>query len=170
MAFAYDTPISCPSGDFAIQRLQRGDQVMAASLRDGGAPVWEPTAIVFSDGVAPGGWSTAMFIEFDDRGRLICLQEQIFLEADGQLTSARRLHPGRRLVRPDGSERLISAVSWGRFEGGLHNVATGMEYRGSPDSHLIAAGGVMAGDFLLVMNHRNQAGPGPNDATGGEDD
>jgi hypothetical protein len=49
-------------------------------------------------------------------------------------------------------------VSWGEYRGGIHGVATAGEYRGSPDGHLIAAGGVIAADFLLQIHHPRDPG------------
>jgi hypothetical protein len=174
MGFAYDTPIMSPSGEIAIQNLQKGDRVMAASLSEGGAPSWAETAVAYSDGVDRGRHATMIYIDFgfDDPGRLICDQEQLFLDSEGLLVPANRLDRGRSLRRPDGSERVIGSVSLGEYTGGVHGFATGLEYRGSPDTHLIAAGGVIAGDFLLEMNQRGrrgQAGPRP-EGEGGEAD
>lgn len=164
MGFAYGTPVGGPSGDIAIERLQHGDQVMTASLRGGAAPSWSVSAVEYSDGTGPHGRTTAVFIGFDDGGEhggrhggehLVCEPDQLFLSGEGLLVQARRLFQGRYLLRPGGGERLIAFVGAGEFEGGIHAIATGLHYSGSPDGHLIAAGGVIAGDFLLQLQHRD---------------
>ncbi|HEX8447993.1 MAG TPA: hypothetical protein VF652_00260 [Allosphingosinicella sp.] len=154
MGFAYGTAISGPSGEVAIERLQRDDEVMAASLDGGAAPFWTSSAVTFSQGSGPDGRAGMVYIDFVDLARLICEQDQLFLIAEGRLVPAGRLHQGRSLLRPDGGERPIRSVSWGEYRGGIHGIATSGEYRGSPDGHLIAAGGVIAADVLLQLHHR----------------
>ena len=167
MAFSYGTMISTPSGDVPIERVERGVEVLTASL-GGGAPVWTPSAVVYSDGIGPGGRTTGVLIDFgdpddfDDSGRLLCEMGQLFLSAEGRLVPAHRLYRGRSLRRPDGGQRLIRAVSVGQSDSGIRGIATGLDYRGTPDGHLIAVGGVIAGDFLLQMHHLedpDEAGP-----------
>ena len=153
MGFAYGTRISGPSGEVAIERLRRDDEVMTASLGGGGAPSWASSAVAFSDGAGPHSRATMVYIDFVDSGRLICETDQLFLSAEGLLVPARRLYHGRSVVRADGGEQLIGSVSVGEYWGGIHAIATGLDYRGSPDGHLIAAGGVIAADFLLQIHH-----------------
>lgn len=161
MSFAYDTRIAVPSsGEVPIQSLAVGDSVQAASLRPGEAPFWEPSEVELSEGIAPGLAETAVAIAFSDGGPpLVCVPDQIFVGADGRLVAADLLAPGDALLRPDGGQRPIVSVVLGRFIGGLHDVATSRDWNGSPDGHLLAADGVIAGDYLVQL-HLGPSRPG----------
>lgn len=156
MGFAYNTRIAIPSGgEVPIQLLAVGDPVLAATLRPGEAPLWEPLEVEFSDGIGPGRPVTMVSIVFTDGGlSLVCGPDQLLVGADGRLVPADAFAAGDALMRPDGGRRVIAALGLGRFNGGLHDVATSRDRDRdrSPDGHLLAADGVIAADQFLQLH------------------
>jgi hypothetical protein len=149
MSFGYGTRITTPGGDVAIERISACDQVLVGRL-ESNIPIWMPATVQFSDGDMQGSRSMSA-LSFEAGERLVCTPGQPLLSADGRVVRADRLRPGDQLLAPDGTPRTIAAnmvVKWTR---GLHGVAAG-SWTGSPDGHFIAAGGVVAGDWLLEVN------------------
>jgi hypothetical protein len=158
MSFAFETPAESPKGPRPIQDYAVGDPVMAASAENG-AWAWAARDVAFSSGTGPGGHQGAMiFIRFGEERELIVDQDQPMLIAGGKLQTASRLVPGRdSLVAADGSALAVTSVSVGRYDGGVHAIATmvggGLDWDGSLDGHLLNCAGAICGDYVLQIRH-----------------
>lgn len=152
--FAYDTKVAVPGGTEPIQFIPVGAKVLTATVgAGGGAPklAWSPTEVTFSAGVAGGDNPFMVYIAHDDSD-LICTPDQVFMLADGKLTTAAKLVPGDQLVDQDGKPVQIHTVSIGDFKGGVHHIGTTGKFSGDINGHLILAGGVVSGDYLLQVS------------------
>ncbi|HTS27741.1 MAG TPA: hypothetical protein VMH81_17825 [Bryobacteraceae bacterium] len=150
---ASDTLIAVPSGEVPIDSIQRGEEVLAASLSAGGSRItWSTAKVRFSMGTSREGFQPMMvYIVFGEgAGReLICNTDQPFLLADGKFTTGGKLRPGQQLVDRDGKPLPVQLVSIGQYDGGVHHIATDEPWTGSPNGHLLLAAGAVAGDFAL---------------------
>lgn len=155
MGFANDTAIGTPGRDRPIQSIAVGDQVLAGWPADGQALPrlsWKPALVSFSQGVPPGQPNTMIFLRFAS-GNLVCTPDQILMLANGKLKRADQLVPGDdALVGKDGQAITLQAIRLGTFTGGDHALATSDTFDGSIGGHLIQAGGVVVGDFMLQMH------------------
>ena len=158
MSFAYDTPVASPDGPRPIQDYAVGDHVLAAS-EAGGGWAWAPGMVAFSSGTGPSGHQGAMiFVRFGEERQLIVDMDQPMLIAGGKLQTASRLAPGRdSLVAADGSALAIMEVMVGRYDGGVHAIATmaggSLNWDGSLDGHLLNCAGAICGDWVLQIRH-----------------
>ena len=150
---ANDTLIAVPGGVAQIYTIERGAEVLAGSVAAGGARTkWSNATVRFSAGTGDNGQQPVMvYIVFGKGGgqELICNMDQPFLLSDGKFTTGGKLRPGQSLVDRDGKPLPIQMVSIGGYQGGVHHIATDVSWTGSPDGHLLIAGGVVAGDFTL---------------------
>jgi hypothetical protein len=149
---AGNTPIAMPDGFIAIGELVDGDRVSAGSLRDG-ALSFEPADVVFSAGTGVQGESLMVYLVFGDDRSLVASYNQVFMLADGTLTTGARLVAGHDLMGEDGRPVPIASVHDGRFSGSVHHiVVTNTAFDGSSDGHLLVAEGVVVGDYLMELH------------------
>lgn len=154
---ANDTLVAVPGGVAPIYTIARGASVMAGSVATSDAGVrlsWSEAKVRFSQGTGSGGHQPMMvYVTFgpDSNQELICNTDQPFLLADGKYTTGGKLRPGQKLVGGDGQPLEVQLVSIGSYEGGVHHLATDSPWTGSPDGHLLLAGGVVAGDWAMQM-------------------
>ncbi|HYH81167.1 MAG TPA: Ig-like domain-containing protein [Longimicrobium sp.] len=158
---ANDTLVALADGGFAqISTIPVGASVLAGSVAADEAGVrvsWAEAMVRFSQGTDSSGHQPLMiYLTFGPDGtqELICNTDQPFLLADGMLTTAGKLRPGQQLVGPDNGPLEIKLVSMGRYEGGVHHIATDIPWAGSANGHLLLAGGVVAGDWALQMHFK----------------
>lgn len=155
--FANDTLVGLPKGQAPIYSIAAGDTVLSAAVTkaDGNLKVtWSDTKVRFSEGTGKGGVQpTMVYIAFGDDQieDIICSPDQPFLLSDGKYTLGGRLVPGQELVDRDGNPQVIKLVSIGNYTGGVHHISTNVPWEGSPNGHLILAGGVVAGDFDMQL-------------------
>jgi hypothetical protein len=154
MGLGYGTMVATPNGEAAIERIGVGDQVL---VRSGGedASSWSAAAVKFSAG-ADGYQPRMSFLRFEDHSELVCDTRQPLLRADNRLVRAARLVPGDRLLGPDGASRELVFHGLGGFTAGVHSIAFADSWNGSPDGHLIGAGGVIAGDYLVELHLKDE--------------
>ena len=165
MAFMNGTLVNTPHGLRPIEQIETGASVNVASLGASGAdPVWTAQRVQFSNGTADGPGTTRMvLVHFGDH-QIACSPDQPFLVADGTLKRAERLIPGvDRLIEADGTHVTIGEVQWGEFSQGVHAIAPAGDYAGTLDGHLIEAGGVVCGDFVLQMLRGSMGDTSPRD-------
>jgi hypothetical protein len=149
---ARDTPIALPDGIVrAIGDIQIDDVVLSGSV-SGGAVTWGESKVHFSQGTEGGEEPAMVYVVYGEALRLILTSDQVLMLADGSLTTAGRLIPGQSLRGADGESLEVKLVSLGGYSGGVHHIATQLSWDGSPDGHLIAANGVVAGDYTLQMH------------------
>lgn len=152
--FANDTPVATPDGQKQIASIVVGEQVLAGSVTDTGVS-WSPTRVSFSEGTERGNEPAMVFLVYGDDNRLLVASpDQVFMLADGSLTTAAVLVPGQELRDADGNPVPVKTASLGPYVGGVHHIATetGKKWSGSIDGHLILAGGVVAGDYVLQLH------------------
>jgi hypothetical protein len=158
--FAYDTLVAVP-GDKTkeIYTIAKGDEVLVANLTSSARGVtlaWSSGVVTFSTGTGPGGLQPLMvylvYNSPDGPKDVVCSPSQPFLLPDGTLTLSQKLQPGDQLVDKDGNPVTLALVSIGSYVGGVHHIAVGADFTGSPDGHLILAGGLVAGDYDLQSN------------------
>jgi hypothetical protein len=149
---AFGTPIATPDGAKAIELFNIGDSVSVGSW-DKSKLGWANGLVQFSSGTDPGSINTMIFIQFGDGRKIIATPDNLFLMSDGKLKRADRLVPGKdQILTADGSALGVSAVLSGQWTKGLHHIATGLEFTGSLDGHLINANGIVTGDYCLQIN------------------
>jgi hypothetical protein len=156
--FAYDTPIAIPGGFKAIQDLRTEDQVLVANpqVREGKVQLsWYPKDVSFSSGTGPDGHEPVMiYIHYADELELICNVDQIFLMPDGKLKRADKLMLGEELMMADGGTARIHDIKPGGYDGGVHHIATDLEFKGSMEGHLLNTNGIVTGDYLLQIHQK----------------
>ena len=158
MGFTNGTMVNTPNGPKAIEAVQTGDVVRVASLVGGGGGlVWTNGTVQMNAGTADmRSRAPAIFIAFGD-SQIVCSAGQPFLMPDGRMKPAERLDPGvDRLVEPDGTHVTIGAIQLGEPQHGEHAIAIAGDYAGTPSGHLIEAGGIVCGDYVLQLH------PDPN--------
>jgi len=156
---AYDTPIAIPDGVKAIQDVKIGDVVLAAAPEKGHDSLtfkWSHTKVAFSDGVAHSLVGTPVIVVYYGEQSMIVTVDQLFMMPNGKLKRADRLVPGTdSLVGANGEAIPLLKVAMGEYKGGIHHIATTMDFDGSIDNHLLNANGVIIGDYLLQL-HQNE--------------
>ena len=149
---AFGTPIATPDGAKAIELFNIGDSVSVGSW-DKSKLGWANGSVKFSSGTDPGSVNTMIFIAFGEGRQIIATADNLFLMSDGKLKRADRLVPGKdQILTADGSGLGVTAVVSGQWSKGLHHIATGLEFTGSLDGHLINANGIVTGDYCLQIN------------------
>jgi hypothetical protein len=149
---AFGTPIATPGGVKAIELFNIGDSISVGSW-DKSKLGWADGSVKFSSGTDPGSNSTMIFIELGEQRRIIATPDNLFLMSDGKLKRADRLVPTKdQILTADGGTLGVTAVLSGQWTKGLHHIATGMEFTGSLDGHLINANGIVSGDYCLQIN------------------
>jgi hypothetical protein len=149
---AFGTPIATPDGVKAIELFNVGDSVSVGNW-DKSKLGWASGSVKFSSGTDPGSINTMIFIEFDGGRQIIATPDNLFLMSDGKLKRSDRLVPDRdRILTAEGSALGVTAVLSGQWTKGLHHIATGLEFTGSLDGHLINANGIVVGDYCLQIN------------------
>ncbi len=157
----YGTPVLVPGGTRAIQSLAVGDTILAVTAypRNGSglALQWSPRTLAMSVGVPPapvgGHYPTMVRVLYGGARSLVVSTDQVFLLADGTLTTAVKLTPANVLVAVDGSAVPISMISIGSYQDGIHQVATSLAFEREvhPEGHLIGLNGIVAGDYILQI-------------------
>jgi len=94
-----------------------------------------------------------MFIQYGDKKLLIASMDHLFMLASGKLKRADRVVPHKdQLLGADGKAlEILSSIS-GKWTKGLHHIATGLDFTGSLDGHLIDSAGIVSGDYCLQIN------------------
>lgn len=150
--------VAVPEGTVAIDTVQTGASVLAASAMQSGGGLqlkWSEAKVNFSQGTGVGGQQpTVISVTFgaDGNQKLFCSADQPFLLSNGKLATGGNLRPGQQLVDRDGQPQEIKQVCIEAYEGGFHYIATDEPWTGSPDGHLLLAGGVVIGDYTLQLH------------------
>jgi len=150
MGLASKTPIAVPGGAKAIDAFEIGDPVLAASLA-GGRLLWSTQTVEFSTGTAPGSQNNMVSVVCADQEAIIATLDQPFLVTGNKLKRAAQLIPGEMLVSQTGAPVEVVQVSIGRFDGGIWEIATSRIPTRDPNNHLIAANGLVVGDYALQV-------------------
>src|SRR3954452_12983151 len=148
---AFGTPIATPEGVKAIELFNIGDSVSVGNW-DNAKVGWAAGLVKFSSGTDPGSVNTMIFIQFGER-QIIASPDNLFLMSDGKLKRADRLKPHKdQILTAEGGALGVTAVVSGQWTKGLHHIATGLEFTGSLDGHLINASGIVTADYCLQIN------------------
>lgn len=149
---ANGTPIAIPDGVKAIEQFNIGDDVTVGDW-NASKLSWKTGTVKFSSGTDAGSSSTMMFIQYGDKKQLIASMDHLLLLATGKLKRADRLVPQKdQLLSAEGQPLdILSSIS-GKWEKGLHHIATGLQFTGSLDGHLINSAGIVSGDYCLQIN------------------
>lgn len=149
---AFGTPIATPEGVKAIELFSIGDSVSVGSW-DKSKLGWAVGLVKFSSGTDPGSINTMIFIGFGEGRQIIATPDNLFLMSNGKLKRADRLVPNKdQILTAEGSPLGVTAVLSGQWAKGLHHIATGLEFTGSLDGHLINANGIVTADYCLQIN------------------
>ena len=149
---AFGTPIKTPEGVKAIELFNIGDSVAVGSW-DKSKLGWADGSVQFSSGTDPGSLNTMIFIGIGEGRQIIATPDNLFLMSNGKLKRADRLVPNRdQILTAENSALGVTAVVSGQWTKGLHHIATGLEFTGSLDGHLINANGIVSGDYCLQIN------------------
>jgi hypothetical protein len=130
-----------------------GDRVLAASGPD--LKSWTPLPVAFSAGVGPDPAYPLIEIRYGDEARpssVAAAPNQPFLVPGAKLKRASRLIPGQdELVSPEGEPVPILEVHRDLPSRGLHRIATSAGPATEIAGHLLAANGVVCGDYALEL-------------------
>jgi hypothetical protein len=163
MTFANGTAVRTPAGLRPIEQIAKDDPVLGGFV-GAGTPVrlnWQPRKTVLSAGTGGGVQPAMIYLVFGDGSRnIVCTRDQLFMRADGTLMRAERAVPGDQLLDADSRPVAIQQVSVGQYSGGVHHIALEGQWDGTVNGHLIVAGGLVAGDYLLQVHYVDNA-PSP---------
>ncbi len=153
--FAHGTLIAAKEAQVQVQEIALGSKILAGSIRqtDRLCLTWEEREVNFSSGTQSGEQPAMVYLVYGDGKELIVSPDHVFLLADGRFITAGCLYPGDRLTDREGNPVEILTASIGHYKGGVHHIATGTDFDGTPNGHLILSGGVVSGDFTLQMNY-----------------
>ncbi|MDN5201285.1 M48 family metalloprotease [Fulvivirgaceae bacterium BMA10] len=158
--FANGTPIMVDANSTKqIQEFVLGDPVWVAE--DEHLNKWVQKEVKFSSGVGDNGIYNAMIKVVyqmpNGLDYILCNRNQPFLTADRKLKVASKLVPGiDELIMYDNTPVPVKDISVGLFKKGMHNIATSIGPSNEIGGHLIAAKGIVCGDYSLQI--RNLAG------------
>jgi hypothetical protein len=175
----YGDAIEAPDGVREARTLAPGESVMAGFPSRGRERIdWRPLPVAFSEGIAPGPGDRGVGLILAGRQAIACCADRPLMLAEGVLARAGSIRAGDQLMRPDGSAARVEGAVAG-VEVRAHYVGTAApaldgDGRALLDGHLIAAGGVVAGDYLVQLHFealppearardiddRREAGPG----------
>lgn len=158
--FAYGTKIAIPDGFKAIEKFQIGDRVMTAAVEPGKTVQfnWSSAKVTFSSGTGEDSIQPAMvYVHFGVDGQIVVTPDHLFMMSDGKLKRADRLVPGRdNLVSAEGAAVQVNEVSIGEYHGGVHHIATNVDFNLEAENplsgHLLISEGVVTGDFNLQIH------------------
>ncbi|QLC65521.1 hypothetical protein LPB248_04210 [Flavobacterium sp. LPB0248] len=146
------TRIATPSGEKAIEYLDKGESVLAFSSKVESGRIElssSETKVTFSGGTQ--GRSNALYITLGYKQEIICTLDQPFLLINGKYTTGSQLRPGTELVDEKGDPVVVSSISMGTYQGMINNISVGDFNFTSPDGHLLLAQGVIIGDFVFQL-------------------
>jgi hypothetical protein len=149
---AGEAAVATPEGEAAAGEVQAGDEVSGGSVGGGGALRWEPVTVGLSRGVSAREEPMLRLAYGDERAELVVAPDQVFMLADRSLVRAGSLAPGQALVDPHGDPVPLHAVERAGGCGAVQMIATDTHCDGSTDGHLLALGGVVAGDYTLQLH------------------
>jgi hypothetical protein len=138
-----------------INEILVGDMIYVAE--DSTLKNWTTKTVEFSSGTGDKASGTIMIqVDFgtDESNfeTLYVTPNQVFYVPGGKLQRANTLQPGvSLLVRADGSTVPVLQLTTGKFEKGIHHVATSQTAATSMDGHLMLAKGIVCGDFALQL-------------------
>jgi hypothetical protein len=153
--FARGTLIGVPEGFTKIEKILKGDNIVAAEVNIEGKDVklnWNPVKIEFARGAENTHEPAMVFLFYGEEKNIICTTDQVFMLSDGKLTTAGKLMPNDELIDKDGQAVPIHTVSIGHFNGGVYHIGTKLQFDGNVDNHLLLAAGVVAGDYTLQIH------------------
>lgn len=146
------TPLAVPDGMKPIEQFKVGDAITVGTWQ-GQALSWNTGAVQFSSGSDAAQPSTMMFIACGAQKQVIAAMDHLFLLSTGKFKRADRVAPSHdRLMGADGVLLDIISVQSGKWNKGLHYIATDLRFSGSADGHLINTAGIVSGDFCLQIN------------------
>jgi hypothetical protein len=149
-----ETLIGLPEGHWRpIFQIGNGDSLLAGRVGPLGAIEWKAAVVGFSQGTDGGETEAMVHIVYGGGRKMVASTDQPLMLADGSLTTASRVVPGRdRLMGVEGEQLDVTYAGLGEREDVAYYLATQESWSGSIDDHLIQADGVVAGDFTLQVH------------------
>jgi hypothetical protein len=145
-----EATVATPEGETAAGYVKPGDEVSGGSVGPGGELRWGPVTVGLSHAVSSRDEPLVRLVYGDDG--LVATPDQLFMLADRSLVRAESLAPEHELVDPQGRPVPLTEVGRARGCGDVQLIATETRWNGSPDGHLLALGGVVAGDYTLQLH------------------
>jgi hypothetical protein len=148
-------------GERNLGDVRPGDSVMAAR-RDGDRLTWDPAVVGFAGGLDdPRPAARSVGLELGDGRAAVVAADLLLLTDAGTLRRADALRPGcDRLVVPDGQPLRLVSVDRDVAPRPVGQIAVGdlsyEEFDGSPDRHLLAIDGLVAGDYVTQLFQGSQ--------------
>lgn len=165
---AHGTMIRLPEGGMErIETVAKGEQVLSGSFDPGGALVWAPAPVTFSNGTGGGDSHFTVHLSFGHQdgptGEFVCSPDQPVVLFDGKLVQASQLHVRDRLMSADGTAVAVRSVAIGEYRGGFHHLGVGRS--ADPEGgHLLQAAGLVVGDYYLQLRPKLMADRWTRDA------
>jgi hypothetical protein len=154
ITFLPHTLIATPTAQREVVNLVLDDPILAGSVADG-AVSWSPRTVQYAQVVSDAYSPSPMIRIVQAEGLALTVSpDQLLLIAGlGRLKRADHLAGSDRLVTQAGGEAAIARIEPVTLNGPLVDIATAdMAYdafSGRIDTHLIVAGGLVVGDFVL---------------------
>jgi len=154
ITFLPHTLIATPTAQREVANLVPDDPILAGSLV-GGVVSWSPRTLQYAEVVSDAYSPSPMIRIVHAEGLVLTVSpDQLLLIAGlGRLKRADHLAGSDRLVTQAGGEATIARVEPVTLNGPLIDIATAhMAYdafSGQIDTHLIVAGGLVVGDYVL---------------------
>lgn len=161
--FASDTMVATSrQAAKAIREFAIGDEVWVAM--DADLKTWDTAPVAFSSGTGETPHlNTLIRVRFGDKhkpGSVYANRDQLFLMDDHKLKRCARLVPGKdSLLRPDGTTLPVLDLTAGKYNKGVHHIATTATPSRELAGHLIVANGLVAGDYALQLKDLDRAAP-----------
>jgi hypothetical protein len=153
--FSFDTQVAISDTETrAISEIMLGDLVYVAE--DASLKKWGTKTVQFSSGTGTVSKGSVMIqVDFgSDPNHVTTLyvtQNQVFYMPGAKLKRANKLVPGDLLVRQDGSTVPVISLTVGKYEKGIHHIATSQNLATNMAGHLILAKGIVCGDYALQL-------------------
>jgi hypothetical protein len=150
--YTSETMVAIPGGEQAVQKLGVGEKLLSGSLNSSNQLDWTPREVTFSNGMLSAIPTSMVSITFGDKEELVISPDHILMRNNGKLTTAMSVKTGDMLMGADGSAIVVTGMHLDNYKGGIHHITTDVEFNGSPNGHLINAGGVVSGDYTLQLH------------------
>jgi hypothetical protein len=144
--------VATPEGTAEAGEVQPGDEVSGGSVGGGGELRWAPVTVGLRHSVSARDEPLVRLVYREDGGGLVATSDQLFMLADRSLARAGSLAAGHELLDPSGRPVPLLAAGRAHGCGDAQLIATDTTWNGSPDGHLLALGGVVAGDYTLQLH------------------
>jgi hypothetical protein len=144
-----------------ISEFLPGDPVRVAL--DARLSRWAAVPVAFSAGTGPGSRNAMIRVNFgaaEAPENIYVTRDHVFMVQGHLLKRASRLVPGQdKLMRADGGLAPVLDLTAGMFSRAVHRISSSDTPAASPSGHLLAANGLVCGDYSLQLADLDAVAP-----------